>query len=353
MDLSKLTKEDIIYILKSTDANLSESLFKKAFETKVANIGNKVYLRGLLELSNICRKNCLYCGLRNANNNVTRYELDEKTALDCIRSAYERNYGSIAIQAGERSDTTFLNKISHIVKEAKNLSDGKLGITLSLGEQSKTTYEDWFAAGAHRYLLRIESSNPDLYRKLHPNNNLHSYDTRLKALFNLKDIGYQTGTGVMIGVPFQTEENLAEDLRFLKEFDIDMVGMGPYIPHEETPLTQMCLSSGGKISFPSTEKRLELSLKMIASLRMIMPDINIVASTAMQSLHPEGREMAINAGANVVMPNITPYLFREKYLIYQNKPNLHEDINLKGVEIGYGEWGDSKHFGRKTHCDTE
>jgi biotin synthase len=210
-------------------------------------------------------------------------------------------------------------------------------------------YRQWFEAGAHRYLLRIETSSRELYAKIHPNNPLHDFDQRLTALHNLKELGYQAGTGVMIGLPFQTIENLADDLLFFKTLDIDMVGMGPYIEHSETPLYAY-----RHLLLPP-EQRFFLALKMIAVLRLLMPDINIAATTALQTLHPMGREKAVLAGANIMMPNHTPGKYRGNYLLYENKPCVDEEaeqcrnclevrMHLVGSEIGYGEWGDSRHF---------
>jgi len=236
-----------------------------------------------------------------------------------------------------------------LLREIKRMSDKKLGITLSLGEQSFETYQNWFNAGAHRYLLRIETSDRNFYQKLHPADRNHDFDRRLQCLKDLKIIGYQTGTGVMIGLPFQTHEHLAGDLLFMRDLDIDMAGMGPYIEHVDTPLFQF------KDLLLPIEKRLNLSLKMIAILRILMKDINIAATTALQAIGKIGREKAIKAGANVMMPNITPGDFRDEYALYQNKPCTDENaddcksclearVHITGHEIGYDRWGDSKHY---------
>jgi biotin synthase len=269
--------------------------------------------------------------------------------LDAARYAHQHNFGSLVIQAGERSDKLFVRKISTLLKEIQKLSDGKLKVTLSLGEQSEDTFKLWRESGAHRYLLRIETSNRELYAKLHPNDRTHSYDERLKALELLRLTGYQVGTGVMVGLPFQTIEDLAEDLLFIKSLDVDMVGMGPYVEHELTPLYKF------KNELLPRLERFELSMKMIALLRILMPDINMAATTAMQTLHPRGREIALGLGANVLMPNLTPLKYREGYQLYADKPNFHEDTDESlqrlelncadaGCKIAYSEWGDSKHF---------
>jgi biotin synthase len=307
----------------------------------VATIGPEVYLRGLIEISNICTKNCLYCGIRR-DIRCQRYELSEEEVLDSAREAASRRYGSVVIQGGERADAAFIGKVTRLLKAIKSIDTGEdppLGITLSLGEQPREVYEEWFDAGAHRYLLRIESSNPDLYYKIHPHD--HSYDRRLQALCDLKDIGYQAGTGAMIGLPFQTAEDLADDLLFYKEFDTPMVGMGPYNPHPETPLTL----SG--VPYPSARRRFSLGLKMVALLRLLMPDINIAAATALEILDPRGREKGVLSGANVIMPNITPQEQMVKYNLYDRKTLNASDVQdliSQGIPIGYGRWGDSKHY---------
>jgi biotin synthase len=269
--------------------------------------------------------------------------------LDAAHYAYQHNFGSLVIQAGERSDKLFVRKISALLKEIQKLSNGDLKVTLSLGEQVEDTFKLWRESGAHRYLLRIETSNRELYAKLHPKDRTHSFDERLNALVLLRKTGYQVGTGVMVGMPFQTMEDLADDLLFIKSLDVDMVGMGPYVEHELTPLYKY------KNQLLPKSERFELSMKMIALLRILMLDINMAATTAMQTLHPQGREIALRIGANVLMPNLTPIKYREGYQLYADKPNIHEDTQESlqrlelncadaGCVIAYDEWGDSKHF---------
>ena len=312
--------------------------------------GENVYLRGLVEISNICRKNCLYCGIRRDNLNTGRYELTSEEVLEAAAFASEQGYGSMVIQGGERTDRKFIDKITSLLVEIKRR--WPLGITLSLGEQTEEVYREWYEAGAHRYLLRIESSIRELYEKIHPVDAVHSYETRVQALRDLRKCGYQVGTGVMIGLPFQTAANLADDLLFFKEMDIDMCGMGPYLEHSETPL-YAC-----RHLIPDLERRLDLSLRMVALLRLLMPDINIAATTAMQAIVPDGRERAIMAGANVLMPNLTLSEVREEYQIYQNKPGVGEDAAISSsrteqrlremkIPIGYGQWGDSRHYRKR------
>ena len=261
------------------------------------------------------------------------------------------------MQSGERSSQAFINRVDDLLEKIKKLSNNELGITLSCGEQTRRTYQRWFESGAHRYLLRIEASNRDLYNKIHPNTKIHSYNNRLESLQSLREVGYQVGTGVMIGLPFQTLEDLADDLLFFKKLDIDMCGMGPYIEHENTPLFRF------NKQLLSLHQRLDLALKMIAALRLLMPDINIASATALEAIDPAGRKMALDAGANVIMPNLTPDQYRNEYLLYKNKPGLSEAteisllklqkrINTAGYEIGFGEYGDSKHFYRRKNTIT-
>lgn len=344
------TKENIIELLEEKNQNRVQQLYDDAFRTKIDNVGNKVYLRGLVEITNICRKNCLYCGIRRDNPSNDRYEIDIEDVIPAAKFAYEQGYGSMVIQGGERHDKKFRDKITSILKEVRKISsESPLGITLSLGEQPFDVYQEWFEAGAHRYLLRIESSTQELFEKIHPVDESHSFQTRLTALEDLRRAGYQVGTGVMIGLPFQTLGHLADDLLFFNSFDIDMCGMGPYLEHSQTPLYQY------KDLLIPKEERLELSLKMVAILRLMMPKINIAATTAMQSIDPAGREKAILAGANVIMPNLTLTEVRGDYSIYENKPGVGEDASITssslermlqnaGIPIGYNEWGDSLHF---------
>ncbi|MEI6576538.1 MAG: [FeFe] hydrogenase H-cluster radical SAM maturase HydE [Bacteroidota bacterium] len=354
MDIEKLliadsyTQDELVYLLNSKGEE-RQKLFARASEVKLQYIGNKVYYRGLIEYSNRCSKNCFYCGVRAGNHKVTRYELTDQEVIDAARFAWTNQFASIVIQGGERSNLTFTKKIERLLKRIHSETNNELHITLSLGEQSEETYLRWYEAGAHRYLLRIEVSNADLYKKLHPDNKTHDFSKRLEALRCLKKLGYQVGTGVMIGLPFQTIENLAEDLLFFKDFDIDMAGMGPYIEHHDTPLFQFT-----HLLLPRQD-RFDLSLKMVALLRILMKNINIAATTAMQSIDPQGREKAIMVGSNVVMPNLTPVTYRENYLLYQDKPCIDEEaeecrgclearLHIAGAEVGYGEWGDSKHY---------
>ena len=341
-------KEDLLNLLSSGKEE-SEKIYEKARQIKKEYVGNKVYFRGLIEYSNYCSKNCFYCGIRSGNKNQGRYQLTEQEVIDAALFAYHNQFASIVIQSGEKSTKNFTDTIEYLLREIARLTRNELHVTLSLGEQSEETYRRWFNAGAQRYLLRIETSNQELYKKIHPDNRLHRFETRLEKLKLLRKTGYMVGSGVMIGLPFQKIEDLADDLIFFRDFDVDMVGMGPYIEHKDTPLYQY------RDQLLPLQERLNLSLKMVAILRIMMKDINIAATTAMQTIDPRGREKALLAGANVMMPNITPLRYKENYLLYNNKPGtgddalkgkeiMERDIRGAGDEIGYGEWGDPGHF---------
>jgi biotin synthase len=345
------SKEEIIELLQSKGEE-RKILLERAKNTKNEVVGKKVFFRGLIEFSNICSKDCLYCGIRKSNEKVIRYKASDNEILEACRFAWKNRFGSVVLQSGEISTPAFVNRVELLLREIKKLSNNELGITLSCGEQSLETYLRWFESGAHRYLLRIESSNPELYYKIHPKNKKHSFEKRIESLKHLREAGYQVGTGVMVGLPFQTIEDLANDLLFFKKMNIDMCGMGPYIEHEDTPLFQF------KKSLMSKQERFDLTINMIAVLRLLMPDINIAAATALQAIDSAGREKALAIGANIIMPNLTPCNYRKEYQLYEDKPCLDEDaelcrnclearIELAGCEIGYNEWGDSKHFLRK------
>ena len=351
IEKEEFTRENIMSLLESKGED-ETLLFRKASEIKEKYIGNKVWFRGLIEFSNVCGKDCLYCGIRKGNKNLTRYNLSDDEILTAAKFAFDNKYGSIALQSGEIENSSFSKRVEKLLNKIKELSGGELGITLSVGEQKPEVYKRWFDAGAHRYLLRVESTSRELYRQIHPVDKMHDFDRRLECLKSLQDIGYQTGTGVMIGLPFQTINDLASDLLFMSEFNIDMCGMGPYIEHADTPLVR----HRGEL-LPLKE-RFDLTLKMIAVIRIIMKDINIVAATALQAIDPMGREKAVKTGANILMPNITPGKYRDSYKLYDNKPCtddsaedcqscLETRVSLADAEVIYGEWGDSKHYEKR------
>lgn len=350
-------EEDLVYLLQ-TGKEDARKIYRRAEEVKEAYVGKKTYFRGLLEFSNICAKNCYYCGIRRENGKTVRYFMTDDEILEQVKYALDNHFASVVLQSGERTDKKFTDHITHLLKRISGITEGaEIGITLSMGEQSRETFKEWFVAGANRYLIRIEASNTDLYKKLHPNDVKHDYNRRLEAIKTLQDIGYQTGTGVMIGLPFQTESDLADDLLFMRDNDIDMVGMGPYIEHKDTPLYKY------RHQLKDKKERFELSMKMVALLRIMMKDINIAATTAMQTLDPVGREKAIKVGANVIMPNLTPVKYREGYLLYEDKPCLDEEaedcqkclearIAMAGDEIGYDDPGTSKHYKKRMNKRT-
>ncbi len=344
--------EEMRDLLSLEDKTERQALYERAYSCKLAEVGEGVFYRGIVEFSNICQKDCYYCGIRKSNKAVKRYQMPDDEIIESGIWAFEKNYGSIVLQSGERKDKAFILSVEKILKALKKRSNGRLGITLSLGEQSEETYCRWFEAGAHRYLLRIETSDPELYCRYHPSN--HRFEDRVAALKLLKKCGYQVGSGVMIGLPGQTIDNLVRDILFFKETDLDMIGMGPYIPHHATPLAEQ--SEKGK---EADQRRFNLALNMIAVTRLVLKDVNIASTTALQALHPNGREMGIQAGANIIMPNITPVKYREAYKLYENKPCTDENasqcvnclegrIRLIGEKVGYGEWGDAPHF-KKRH----
>lgn len=349
--LKPMDKTQLIRLLNSSEKE-EQHLIRKAFDLRNATVGNGIHLRGLIEISNICRKDCLYCGIRRSNARAKRFFLDDRDIIESALFAWEHHYGSIVLQGGEQNDPAFISRIEKLLKEIKKLTHNQLGITLSLGEQEADTYRRWFDSGAHRYLLRIETSDPTLYRRIHPDNDLHSHRKRLDCLEALRQCGYQTGSGIMIGLPFQTIEQLADDLLFLRQQDLDMVGMGPYLEHPDTPLYEY------RHLLMSQKERLRLGIKMVACLRLLMPDINIAATTALQAIDPEGREKAMAAGANVIMPNITPPASRSLYKLYENKPDSEEGAATLmqqlvrstaacGCKIIFDEWGDSPHFQKR------
>ena len=363
MDIEKilhkpqLDREDLIAILSVTEPEKKQKLYAAGYAQKLKVSGNFDYYRGLIEFSNRCIKNCLYCGIRRDNTEVKRFDTTLQEILAQARWIYEQNFGSIVLQSGERQDPEFITFVETALREIKKLSHGELGITLCVGEETEATYRRWFEAGAHRYLLRIESSNPELYKTLHPQDGHHEWQVRKHCLELLHKIGYQVGTGVMIGLPGQTVADLADDIIFYRDLDIDMIGMGPYVVHHNTPLGQKVVAAGLDTK-AEQQRRLELSLKMIAVTRLFLKDVNIAATTALQALHPLGREMGLKAGANVLMPVATLPEFRTSYLLYDNKPCVADSatkcrdcldarIAAVGDQVGYGAWGDSRHFYKK------
>ena len=348
-----LEHTDLLALLGLSEPEAVDALFACAYEIKSRYVGRVAYFRGIVECSNLCTKDCLYCGIRRSNTQVERFEMDEAEIVREALWAFEAKYGSCVIQAGERSDPAWVEQIERVVWRIKKETDNQLGITLSLGEQTEETYRRWRDAGAHRYLLRIETSNPLLYQALHPDD--HSFEHRVECLHRLRRTGWQVGTGVMMGLPGQTLEDLTDDLFFFREMDIDMIGMGPYIPHADTPLGQQT----GLYSETQQQEAFLLGLKMIAVARLFLKDVNIAAATALQALDSAGREKGLRAGANVIMPNLTDTSLRPKYQLYDGKPCLDENSTMCrgclerriqgiGETIGWEQWGDAPHYHRRT-----
>lgn len=342
------SKDDIIELLYTSQSE-AKFLYQKAKEVKSCQVGDKVFLRGLIEFSNLCVKDCLYCGIRKSNKNVQRYSLSDGEIIQAAQFAFDENYGSIVLQSGEIKSREFVSRVDRLLKQIRKITGDSFGITLSCGEQNESTYSRWFESGANRYLLRFETSNKELYNIIHPHDSLHIFEKRIESLRVLKKTGYQVGTGFMVGLPGQNLSHIADDILFMKALDIDMCGIGPYIEHKETPLFEH------RTTLMPLNARFELTLKVLAILRIIMKDINIAATTALQSIDKLGREKAIQVAANVFMPNITPQSYRKNYNLYDNKPCIAESpvecksctaarITLANGEVAFGEAGDAKHY---------
>ena len=285
------------------DETATEALGKEADEVRRANYGNEVYVRGLIEFSNYCKNDCYYCGIRKGNQKADRYRLSFDDILSCCEEGFQLGFRTFVLQGGE--DPWYTDeKVCQIVSAIKERFP-ECAVTLSIGEKSKESYQAYFNAGAERYLLRHETAEPEHYQKLHPDS--MSLENRKRCLFDLKEIGYQVGSGFMVGSPYQTAENLVSDLRFLQKLQPDMIGIGPYITHQDTPFAK----------FPSGS--LTKTLRLVSILRLFFPYALIPSTTALGTLHPEGRELGLKAGGNVVMPNLSPVSVRKKYELYENK----------------------------------
>lgn len=313
-------------ILTSTDTHAIAYLHRQAQETSQARFGNGIYIRGLIEIGNCCRNNCYYCGIRKANTRVERYRLSRETILRCCTEGHALGFRTFVMQGGEDAAQS-AEWIEETVSAVRNRFPD-CAITLSLGEKSREEYERFFRAGANRYLLRHETFNPEHYGQLHPRE--MSQRHRMQCLQWLKEIGYQTGTGIMVGSPGQTIDHLIEDIRFIGHFRPQMVGIGPFIPHQDTPFATSAPGS------------MELTLKLLSIFRLMLPDALIPATTALATLAPDGRERGILAGANVVMPNLSPCEERKKYALYNNKASLGAEaaegvalLNKQLKAIGY------------------
>lgn len=298
-----LTHEEFRTLLATYSDNDLDAARLRAREISAEHFGNKVFMRGLIEFTNICRQNCLYCGLRRDNRFAERYRLSEDDILSCCRKGYNLGFRTFVLQGGE--DAYFTDDmICDLVKKIKSqYSD--CAVTLSVGEKSRASFERFWEAGADRYLLRHETANAEHFSKLHPK--VQTLETRMCCLRDLKEIGFQTGCGFMVGSPCQTVSELADDLCFIAEFRPHMVGIGPFIPHKDTPFRH------------EPQGELRLTLFLLALVRIMLKKVLLPATTALGTISPDGREMGILSGANVVMPNLSPAEVREKYSLYDNK----------------------------------
>lgn len=297
-NLHELNKDEIIDLLK--DNKFNKELFEAADRVRKLYVGDDVQLRGLIEFSNICKRNCLYCGLRRDNKNIKRYRLTPEEIIDLAQKASSYGYKTVVLQSGE-DDFYNADRMKNIISEIKKFD---LAVTLSIGEKTFEEYKAYKDAGADRYLIRIETTDKNLYQEMDPD---MSHENRKRCLEDLKKLNYEVGTGCLVGLPGQTIESLADDILFFKEINADMVGIGPFIPNNDTPLSK---EKGGDF---------ELSLKVMAITRLINPDINIPATTAMETINKNGRIIALQSGANVVMPNVTEGDYRKLYALYPGK----------------------------------
>lgn len=302
-DSHSLSLEQYAELIESRAPETAALLAQKAVAARKAIYGNDVYVRGLIEISNICKNDCLYCGIRRSNKNCDRYRLTKEQITDCAAEGYRLGFRTFVLQGGEDPYYTD-NVLCDIVSELKSIYPD-CAVTLSMGERSRESYELLRRSGADRYLLRHETADKAHYESLHPND--MSFENRMHCLRDLRDLGYQVGCGFMVGSPNQTSNTLAKDLKFIEEFKPDMCGIGPFVPHKDTPFRDCPAGT------------VELTCYLLSIIRLIHPPVLLPATTALGTIHPEGREMGIKAGANVVMPNLSPVSVRKKYELYDNK----------------------------------
>ena len=302
--MNEFSRNDIIEILKDDSNN--DWLFSLADKTREEYVGDEVHLRGLIEFSNICKRQCKYCGLRCEDKFIDRYRISKENIISYAEHAVNMGYKTIVLQSGE-DEYYNTDLMCEIIAGIKKLG---VALTLSIGEKTYEEYKAFKEAGADRYLIRIETTDKTLYNQMHPNMDFYN---RVRCLKDLGRLGYEVGTGCLVGLPNQTIESLADDILFFKEINADMVGIGPFIPHPHTPLKDSATGS------------FTLALKVMALTRILLKDINIPATTAMETLNPNGRIIALQSGANVVMPNVTTTEYRAKYEIYPNKICINEN----------------------------
>ncbi len=324
-----MNKHEILDWLKTEDADRLEELWKTADTVRRENVGDAVHLRGLVEISNCCARNCGYCGIRAGNAEVSRYRMTAVEILECARLAVGFGYGTLVLQAGEDNGIS-AQWLSDIIARIK--CETSLAVTLSLGERDDGDLVAWYRAGADRYLLRFETSNRELYERIHPPLP-GRYSDRFQILRKLRDIGYEVGSGIMVGIPGQTYHDLANDIMMFREYDIDMIGIGPYIPHPETPLGR----EGDRLNAPDGEQVPATELmtcKVVALTRIQCPLINIPSTTALATINRAGgREHGLSRGANICMPNLTPRTYRELYEIYPSKASCDENADESNSRI--------------------
>ena len=303
IDTHSLTVEEYESLLNNIQDDEREVLKQEAAKLAKSIYGNKIFARGLIEFSNYCKNNCYYCGIRNGNKNCERYRLTKEQIYECCDIGYELGFRTFVLQSGEDlfyNDDLMVEIISHIRNKFQDCA-----ITISIGEKEKSTYKKYFDAGANRYLLRHETANKELYEKIHPKE--MSFENRMRCLQDLRDIGFQVGAGYMVECPHQTNYDLALDLKFIEEFKPEMCGIGPFIPHKDTDYRNEKAGT------------LEKTLLLLSITRIILPRVLLPATTALGTINPLGREMGVQHGANVVMPNLSPTEVRSKYLLYDNK----------------------------------
>jgi len=321
-----LSIEEYEYLLENRTKDAAEYLAKKAVEVRKEIYGNSIFIRGLIEISNICKNDCFYCGIRRSNTTCERYRLSAEEIIKCCNEGYQLGFRTFVLQGGE--DLYFSDDVMcDIVKKIREKYPD-CAITLSLGERSKESYKKLFDSGANRYLLRHETADEEHYNSLHPKE--MSFFNRMRCLKELKEIGYQVGAGFMVGSPYQTYKTLAKDLKFIEEFKPEMCGIGPFVPHKATPFKDR---KGGNV---------ELTCYLLSIIRLIYPSVLLPATTALGTIDPMGREKGILAGANVVMPNLSPMTVRKKYELYNNKISTgsesaqsKEELIKRMKSIGY------------------
>ena len=313
-----MSVEEYKLLVDSYSPKLAQELAEAADRVRRSIYGNTVYTRGLIEFTNICKNNCLYCGIRAENGHVDRYRLSDEEIMACVHEGYNLGFRTIVLQGGE--DLYYTDQ--HICSIIRSIKEAypDIAVTLSIGEKSRASYQAYYDAGRDRYLLRHETYDRDHYEKLHPAD--MSFENRIRCLHDLKEIGYQVGCGFMVGSPYQTSQTLAQDLKFIEEFQPDMCGIGPFIPQQDTPFGDREPGSG------------EMTCYLLSIIRLIRPSILLPATTALGTIDPMGREKGISAGANVLMPNLSPTEVRKKYALYDNKICTGDESAQGRSELG-------------------